>query len=358
MEPPAPLDTEVVDRCDLCRSADSTALVATHDRLHRLPGSFQLVRCDDCGLVRLSPRPTAQSLPRYYPEGEYHAHQRTVLTQGSPDRSLAWVRDALRDEALRTLGYPRASHSWARPILRAARRPLVRRATFGCPGFPPYVEGGTALDVGCGNGAFLAVLQQAGWRVVGVDLSLAAAEASADSFGIEVHTGEVTDPYFDGRQFDFVHMSHVLEHVSSPTTTLRRVAALLRPGGMLYVETPNIDAMGFRIWRSRWFPLESPRHLWLFSGPTLTRTLTGAGLTVDRLTTSMWSTGAWEETYREEERTGVALDPRPQVRPTARPRVAALVGLLKLWRAVKPSSGDFLSCWARKPDTEAAPLRT
>ena len=55
---PAAVGTELVESCDLCGSRAQDVLFATvTDRLHYLPGRFSLIRCSDCALVRLSPRP-------------------------------------------------------------------------------------------------------------------------------------------------------------------------------------------------------------------------------------------------------------------------------------------------------------
>ena len=95
---------ELVETCDLCGSAAYRLLLGgVNDRLHRLPGEFNLIRCSGCSLVRLSPRPDAASIPAYYP-GEYHAFS-VAPPAGVPDRPLAHIRDAVRDAVLRGYGY-------------------------------------------------------------------------------------------------------------------------------------------------------------------------------------------------------------------------------------------------------------
>src|SRR5205807_1066476 len=93
---PAAVGTELVESCDLCGSRAQDVLFATvTDRLHYLPGRFSLIRCSDCALVRLSPRPDAASLPFYYPADDYSAYQPAEGT-GPPDRPLAGTREVLR----------------------------------------------------------------------------------------------------------------------------------------------------------------------------------------------------------------------------------------------------------------------
>lgn len=340
---------EAVPRCDLCGSTEALSMFETRDRQHLCPGTFGLVRCRTCGLVRLSPRPTHDALAGFYPGSDYLPYRPSGIGHERGRRPLGRVRDALRDEALRGLGYPRPGHRWARLPARWARAALVRRHAYGMHGFPPFVPHGRALDVGPGNGFFLALLRQQGWAVQGVDFSPAAAEVVGETFGIDVHVGEITDDVFVPGTFDFVHMSHVVEHVSTPSETLARAHSLLRAGGRLYVETPNISSVGARLWGPLWFPLESPRHLWLFSPRTLRRLLEDTGFRVESMRTTVWDRPEWEATYLFEERTGTQRSPRPSIGRREWPRVAGVSGLSRVAKLVAPLSGDLVRCWATRP---------
>lgn len=346
-------ELEQVRTCDLCGSGSSRYVRATRDRLHGLAGTFALVRCEGCGLVRLSPRPVGEHLGRFYPGEDYLPHRAGAFTQGGEGRRLARLRDAVRDEALRRIGYPRPAHRWLRPFTSVTHGPLMRRVSFGWSGFPPFVAGGRALDIGSGNGFFLAMLQHHGWSVEGIELSESAAATTRRAFGIEVYVGEVTDEGFEPGEFDFIHMSHVIEHVRSPIATLTRVRQLLRPGGLLYVETPNIASLGARIWGEHWFALDSPRHLWLFDPSTLRRAVEASGLSITRLRTETWKRLEWEATYRAEDRSGQRREPRPHARPAELPALGAVRTLTAAWRAARPLSGDILCCWATRPNPPA-----
>ena len=138
------------------------------------------------------------------------------------------------------------------------------------------VSGGRLLDVGFGGGAFLITAKSMGWNVVGVDadpeviknarsLGLAAYEG-----GVEVLTG------MDG-SFDVITMSHVIEHLADPLAAIHRSYALLKSGGQIWIETPNIDSLGHLRFGRHWRGLEAPRHLVLFSSESLERALLHAG---------------------------------------------------------------------------------
>jgi SAM-dependent methyltransferase len=99
----------------------------------------------------------------------------------------------------------------------------------------------------------------------------------ARSHGLDVRQGsvDVLDPTKE--RFDGITLSHVIEHVHDPLAVLRQCHALLKPGGWLWIETPNIDAQGHTRYGANWRGLEPPRHLVLFNHQSLSRALWEAG---------------------------------------------------------------------------------
>jgi 2-polyprenyl-3-methyl-5-hydroxy-6-metoxy-1,4-benzoquinol methylase len=77
--------------------------------------------------------------------------------------------------------------------------------------------------------------------------------------------------------FDVITLSHVIEHVHDVGGTLRACHRLLKPGGRLWLETPNVAALGHKVFGVNWRGLEAPRHLVLFSAPALKQLLQDAG---------------------------------------------------------------------------------
>jgi predicted SAM-dependent methyltransferase len=76
-----------------------------------------------------------------------------------------------------------------------------------------------------------------------------------------------------------VTLAHVLEHVHDPASTLRETWNVLRAGGMLWLATPNVNAVGHRLFGRHWRGLEPPRHLTVFSARALQGLLETAGFT-------------------------------------------------------------------------------
>jgi hypothetical protein len=90
-------------------------------------------------------------------------------------------------------------------------------------------------------------------------------------------------------------MGHVIEHVLDPLRSLERARELLRPGGVLFGETPNAACWDFLLFGRYWGALHVPRHITFFNYRNLTRMLLRAGFQnvkiEPRLRTVGWSAG-------------------------------------------------------------------
>lgn len=145
---------------------------------------------------------------------------------------------------------------------------------------------GKLLDVGCGNGQFLAMMQDLGWEVVGVEPDGQAVKAARACLGLSVYEGTLEEAGFPEDSFDAITMNHVIEHVWDPISTLRECRRVLKVGGRLVVITPSIWSLGARLFSKAWLPWEPPRHLFLFSPRTLQECAEQAGLRVLKLWTT------------------------------------------------------------------------
>lgn len=135
---------------------------------------------------------------------------------------------------------------------------------------------GRLLDIGCGNGHFMAEAAKAGYDIYGIEPDASLAAYAARRFPSRVLLGRVPEMPFTEASFDAVTMNHVLEHLERPRAALQGVQRVLRAGGLLVVEVPNIDSWPFRILRGRWRQFK-PEHLYFFSPETLARLLKRCG---------------------------------------------------------------------------------
>lgn len=220
------------------------------------PGPFAVYRAPTSGFAWVYPRPSLKDVASFYALDDYYTHDAGPSARpGLADRALrraAWTLDASRDTDV----------GWARD-------------TFG-------QRGARILDVGAGDGAFAAVLEQAGHSVLCVEPDpVCRARIAARNINVVDGTAESL-PLTAGELFDGVTIIHVLEHARDPARALAELHARLRPGGTLVVEVPNGACLGLERGGFTWAFFDVPRHLSFFDPAGLRRAVEHAGFTVER----------------------------------------------------------------------------
>jgi len=248
--------------CPLCTQPRAVPYLTVRD--HRRGGEerYQLVRCTACGLIYQHPLPDDTALAAAYDTG-YVPHGAPATP---PDLHLL-----RRMRLAGKLGYPLPLHSL---LHRLAALLLPARGRT-----PPWIPGGTLLDVGCGSGSYLLAMENLGWQVLGVERNEQAV-AHARAAGLKVLDCTLEEAPIAPRSVDVITFWHVIEHLPDPLATLRRARTLLRTGGLLLAEVPSIESMQARLFREYWFHLDSPRHVTMYSARTLEMLLQAAGFAV------------------------------------------------------------------------------
>ncbi|HSL30177.1 MAG TPA: class I SAM-dependent methyltransferase [Anaerolineales bacterium] len=107
------------------------------------------------------------------------------------------------------------------------------------------VENANVLDIGCGGGLFLSLLRQEGANVTGIELSDSRAHYAASRYNLEIHKRPIESDFWQKgyvAYFDAVTLWDVIEHVNYPFETLQCAVNLLKPGGLLLIDTPSRDS--------------------------------------------------------------------------------------------------------------------
>jgi 2-polyprenyl-3-methyl-5-hydroxy-6-metoxy-1,4-benzoquinol methylase len=262
-------------RCDICGSDRTEHLYSVAECTGACTGEmFNLVKCRKCGLAYVNPRPTAEELPKYYPQESYYAYrgienEKESLKSRIKNFLAEWAGGYKIDQSKRVFGMT-TLFTWIVKV--GVRNVLI--------GIVPYKKGARLLDVGCGNGGFLKWHKEHGWDVYGVEINEAAASI-AQRAGLNVFTGEVAEANYPAHYFDVCTCIQALEHVPSPSALLRELHRVLKRNGLLLIGVPNFGCFDRKLFRQDWTPLEIPRHLYHFEVTTLRKLLETNGFEIE-----------------------------------------------------------------------------
>ncbi|MGQ0645065.1 MAG: methyltransferase domain-containing protein [Elusimicrobiota bacterium] len=232
--------------CNVCGADDNRVLyespwepdggsvhcLATTDKFGRYG---RVVRCRRCGLVYTNPRPAPGVLMEGY--------------EGSVDGDYT------------VEGESRSINAYF--CLAALRR---------------HIGAGRLLEVGCSYGYFLNAAR-IHFDVRGVEPSREARRHAEQKLSLRVDAATLAEARYPDSFFDAAVLVDVIEHMEDPAAELRELRRILRPGGMLYLVTPDISGLAARLLRGRWWGLR-PAHIYYFDRRTLAALLSAAGFEV------------------------------------------------------------------------------
>ena len=130
--------------------------------------------------------------------------------------------------------------------------------------FEKFRDTGNLLDVGYGEGGFLGIAAKNNWNCYGTELSPQALKYGNQQ-GWTVSKDALSDDLFPKNGFDVITMIELIEHVPNPDDFFQTAYSLLRPGGLLYITTPNIKSINSRWLGINWSSVAPPEHVTIWS---------------------------------------------------------------------------------------------
>ena len=234
------IDVGCAECCAICGAEDLDPMV---DCLRDGTSDHRVYRCEACDYTQLLPRPTVEQDKAYY---DQNGQDRTIRER----IDLTWERQAFS--------------------LDVERRSNAVSALFR--------KGSTLLDVGTGYGFFLEEMAARGFSVRGIEIGRERREMARDVTSAPIDETNLVVEHPDPEQAaDVVTLFHVLEHVADPISFAKKLRTLVRPGGALVCEVPNVNELLLDTCPEYWHFYWIRAHLSYFSDAILKRVLHQAG---------------------------------------------------------------------------------
>ena len=229
--------------CNLCGSDNYTVLFEKG-----VAQINQIVKCNNCGLMYANPR--------------IKDVDHVLIEDYDPDFVLSQIynqdKDRLEKEALQVRDYETTKR-------------------FLSDHFP---QKGKLVEVGSGLGYLLNFFKEDGWDTVGLEPNAGMCKYAEVELGLTVISKILEKAGFEDNSADTVLMMHVIEHVPEPATTLKEIYRILKPGGILVLETPRYDTLAFKLLGKRERSLSCDGHIYFFTSDTLAQIAKKVGFTI------------------------------------------------------------------------------
>ena len=205
----------------------------------------KLLTCQNCQLVFYVPRPTHEELADFYNQQSY--------------------RQGYAQSVMSSQDFVANRYQELKKIVSKYQPNLFNRSNK------------TFLDVGCGLGDLLQLAIADQWQVNGTEISPEAALQAQENIRNQILVGDILTLNLPENHFDLITIYHVIEHLIDPLPVLKNLQKLLKPEGILFIETPNLDSLGAKIRGKNWSNIIPPEHINYYSPKSLANSLTIAG---------------------------------------------------------------------------------
>ena len=190
--------------------------------------NFELLLDADLQLLKTSPQPSLENLPKYYESDDYISH--TDSKRSLFEKMYQIIKSY---SVNKKVGLINQYHS----------------------------QKGKLLDIGAGTGDFLSIAKKAGWEITGIEPNQ---KAKSIAIAKNVNFAENLES-LPSQSFDVITMWHVLEHVPDIENQIKTLKRLIKPNGTIIIAVPNYKSFDAKYYGSFWAAYDVPRHLWHFS---------------------------------------------------------------------------------------------
>ncbi len=232
----------MIDKCNLCENTKISFLFKNHDRMFNLSGDYDIFRCDKCGLIFINPQPADEELSKHYPNDYY-----------------SFNGEKPKEFAIKIYQKIYLGNLFEKLLFSPFK--LIFRHTL-------VVPDGRFLDIGCGSGKFMVLMQKLGMECFGVETGKIDGEFVKKN-NLKIYNTNLKDANFPDDYFDVISLSWVLEHIKNPLDVFHEIKRILKPNGKIILSVPQSKCLLFFIFGKYWASLDTPRHLFIFSKKTI-----------------------------------------------------------------------------------------
>lgn len=260
-------------KCLIC-SGQFSHFTSFHDVLFGLvKNNFDIYKCSGCKLLKILPEPSLEDIKSFYPE-HYYSHQNAESSKEY--KSFIWHFYNKLQVAILERHYKKKSSTgfFFRKLSWFFKNSLL------CVPLEKPKHGGLLLDIGSGSGHWIEELSKYDWNCKGIDIIGKKSENNI--------IGDFLKMPFE-KQFEFIRIHGVIEHVKDPDKYIKKISQLLEKNGEFHISTPNSSCLSSKIFKKYWIGLEIPRHLQVFNKQNLSQLLKKNGLEVIKTTSELSS---------------------------------------------------------------------
>ena len=232
-----------LEKCPICNSSNFIEYVSCKDHMVSKE-TFTIEQCTTCWFLLTNPRPSLQSLPKYYKSDQYISH--TDKSNNLTNRIYKVARSFTLKNKLK----------------------LVNQLT----------ENKSILDFGCGTGDFLQTCKMNGWEIHGFEPDQSANSIASKKNRITIQS--TLEDLTNTNELSVITLWHVLEHVYDLNATIEILTQNLARNGQILIAVPNYRSYDASLYKKHWAAYDVPRHLYHFDQQTMKELLSKHGLTI------------------------------------------------------------------------------
>lgn len=219
------------NQCPACKSIDIFPKLEAQDYTVSNE-KFSIWHCANCTIRFTQDVADQNSIGKYYKSDNYISHSDTKS------------------------GLVNSLYHSIRKFTLLLKRKLIQNQT--------QLKSGTILDIGCGTGAFLNTMKEAGWKITGLEPDDTAITKAKSLY--QIHPQSSSELFnLSEQQFDAITMWHVLEHVHQLNEYFFQLRKILKDNGTLFIAVPNYTSFDAHFYKETWAAYDVPRHLYHFS---------------------------------------------------------------------------------------------